>query len=79
MRALRNELSIEGIFLRPGSEFCPEIEKAITSLYVTILTYICKAKCYFGRNTLIRIGISILEIEKDSTKLMQQISNSLPR
>jgi hypothetical protein len=66
---------IENIFLRPGSEFYPEIEKAITSLYVAVLTYICKAKCYFRRNTLARISISILEVEKDCTKFMQQISD----
>lgn len=64
---------IEEIFVKTGSQFSPDIEKAITRLYVAILMYICRAKCYFRRNTLIRIGISLLEVEKDATKFMQQI------
>jgi hypothetical protein len=43
---------IESIYLQPGLDCTLKLESAIVSLYVAILQYICKAKLYFGRNTM---------------------------
>jgi hypothetical protein len=43
---------IESIYLQPGLDSTSKLESAIVSLYTAILKYICKAKLYFGHNTM---------------------------
>jgi hypothetical protein len=43
---------IESIYLQPGLDCTFKLESAIVSLYTAILQHICKAKLYFGHNTM---------------------------
>jgi hypothetical protein len=43
---------IESLYLEPGLDCSAKLEDAIVSLYTAILKYLCKAKLYFGHNTM---------------------------
>lgn len=86
---------IESIYLQPDLDCSSRLESAVVSVYTAILHYICKAKLYFGHNTMgrcffcfgfrstlksltsfiVRIGISVLKVEQDASKLMEAISS----